>query len=154
MRNDFAFAQRTRNLVAAFILTISLAPSICAAATLQSGASSRATRIRFKGGAVSAQVRGQLVRGRNTESFYVVKAKAGDHMIVNIIPITPGLATSGDVTSPTGKQDGQHGGLVFNDDLTESGDYKIRVARNLMATRRGDGAFILEVVITPSYLKN
>ena len=62
--------------------------------------------------------------------------------------------TGGDVTSPSGKQDGQHGGIIFNADLTEGGDYTIRVGRNLMGTERPDGVFMLEVVVTPSYLRS
>jgi hypothetical protein len=103
-------------------------------------------------GAVSAQVRGQL--RKNADTFFVVKAEAGQHMIVNIIPLTRGLMTGGIVRSPSGQEDGQHGGFIFNDDLTETGDYTIRVDPNLMGSERADGAFMLEVVITPASLKN
>lgn len=116
--------------------------------------SSKPIRFRFLQGAISAQARGQLTKNKNADAFYVIRAKAGDHMIVNIIALSPGLMTSGDVTSPSGAQEGQHGGIIFNADLSETGDYTIRVARNLMGTERPDGSFILEVVITPSYLKN
>jgi hypothetical protein len=105
-------------------------------------------------GAMSAQVRGQLTKDKSMEAFYVVSAKAGDHMIVNIIPVTRGLLTGGSVTSPSGQGEGQHGGMIFNEELRETGDYKIRVARNLMGTERLDGLFILEVIVTPSYIKN
>lgn len=112
------------------------------------------TRIRFARGAISAQLRGRLTRNKSADAAYVLGAKAGDHMIVNIIPLTDGLATGGEVTSPSGKTEGQHGGVIFNSDLTETGDFQIRVTRNLMGTERADGEFILEVVIAPSYLKD
>ena len=44
--------------------------------------------------------------------------------------------------------------MIFNSDLKEAGDYTIGVTRNLMATERDSGEFILEIVIAPSYLKN
>ena len=113
-----------------------------------------ATRIRFARGAISAQVRGRLTRDKGADALYRIGAKAGDHMIVNVIPLTDGLATGGEVTSPSGRAEGQHGGVIFNADLTETGDYTVRVTRNLMGTERADGAFILEVVIAPAYLKN
>ncbi|MBV9958855.1 MAG: hypothetical protein JO360_10555 [Acidobacteria bacterium] len=116
-------------------------------------AQARSTRIKFLPGTISTQVRGRLTRNKNADARFVVKAKAGDHMIVNIISLTEGLMTAGMVSSPSGDANGQHGGLVFNEDLTETGDYTISVERNLMGTERADGAFILEVVITPGYLK-
>jgi hypothetical protein len=122
-------------------------------ASAQTGTSSKPIRIRFMTGAISAQAKGQLSKGR-TEVFYVVKAKTGDHMIVNIISTTPGFATGGEVVAPSGEGEGQHGGIIFNSDLKETGDFKIRVARNLMAGERAGGSFILEIVITPSYIKD
>lgn len=127
-----------------------MASSLTAAA--QNRASSRAVRIRFAPGAFSTQVRGQMVRGR-TGVFYVVKAKEGDHMIVHIISTTSGFETAGEIVAPSGEEDGQHGGVVFNRQLTETGDYKIRVTQNLMAGERSSGSFILEVVIIPSYVR-
>jgi hypothetical protein len=154
MRNIFTNAARSYISHTAIILSISLMMIIPGLTTsAQTGASSRPTRIRFMSGAISAQVRGQLSKGR-TEAFYVVKAKKGDHMIVNIISTTPGFETGGEVVAPSGAQEGQHGGVIFNSDLTETGDFKIRVARNLMAGERAGGSFILEVVITPSYIRD
>lgn len=153
MINRLQIIHSTKTLFTALILSTCFLLLIPGSIAAQRGTGRGAFRIKFMPGAVSAQVRGQLTKDKNREAFFVVNAKAGDHMIVNIISLTPGLATGGGVTSPTGKQDGQHGGIIFNSDLTETGDYRIRVDRNLMGTERIDGAFILEVVITPSYLK-
>jgi hypothetical protein len=139
-------------VLAALALAGGLLSHAHAAVAVQRGAAA-ATRIRFARGAISAQVRGQFTRNKNADAVYRIGAKAGDHMIVNIIPLTDGLMTAGEVTSPSGKQDGQHGGVIFNADLTETGDYTVRVTRNLMGTERADGAFILEIVIAPAYLK-
>jgi hypothetical protein len=144
-------SRRARVVLAALALWLGLLPlGHVTSAALRA----QATRIRFARGAISAQMRGRLTRDKSAEAAYVLGAKAGDHMIVNIIPLTDGLATAGEVTSPSGKQDGQHGGVIFNSDLTETGDFRIRVTRNLMGTERADGEFILEVVIAPAYLKS
>jgi hypothetical protein len=145
--NNSAVARRIRIVFMALLLSAGLVAA-------QAGPTQRATRIRFMRGAMSAQVRGQLTKDKSMEALYVVSARAGEHMIVNIIPVTRGLLTGGVVTSPSGKQEGQHGGMIFNQELTETGDYTIRVARNLMGTERLDGSFILEVVVTPSYIKS
>jgi len=154
MGNNSATASRICNLCISLILSTALLLVVPGVMAAQTGTSPKPTRIKFMRGAISAQVRGRLTSSNNRESFYVVNAQSGDHMIVNIIPITPGFATGGGVTSPSGKGDGQHGGVIFNSDLKETGDYTIGITRNLMATNRDSGEFILEVVITPPYLKN
>jgi hypothetical protein len=105
-------------------------------------------RIRFEPGAICARVRGQLAAKQN-DVFYVIKAQSGQHLIVNLAPGPRGLefANVGIVISPSGEEDGTKGGIVFDDKLTEDGDYRIRVARNLMATEGGRAAFVLEVII-------
>jgi hypothetical protein len=133
----------------ALILFLTLLMIFPGLAPAQTGTSAKPIRLKFMSGAISAQVRGQLSKARS-EVFYVLKAKAGDHMIVNIISLTPGFATGGEVVGPSGQGEGQHGGIIFNSDLTETGDFKIRVAHNLMAGETLNGSFILEVVITPS----
>jgi hypothetical protein len=148
LRDHQTNAARARAVLAALALCAGLLAQAPDAAGKAAG-----VRIRFTRGAISAQVRGQLTRNKGADALYVVGAKAGDHMIVNIIPLTDGLATAGEVTSPSGRAEGQHGGVIFNADLTETGDYRVRVTRNLMGTERADGAFILEVVIAPAYLK-
>jgi hypothetical protein len=151
LRDQPTNSRRARARRAALALWLGLLPLGHVTSAAQTA---QATRIRFARGAISAQVRGRLMRNKSADAAYVLGAKAGDHMIVNIIPLTDGLATAGEVTSPSGKAEGQHGGVIFNSDLTETGDYQIRITRNLMGTERADGEFILEVVIAPSYLKS
>lgn len=153
MRNVSGNAPRfllSRTALILFTSLLLIIPGLPAIA--QTRASSRAVRIRLAPGALSAQVRGQMVKGR-VGVFYIVKAKEGDHMIVNIISTTPGFETAGEIVAPSGEEDGQHGGVVFNRQLTETGDYQIRVTQNLMAGERSSGSFILEVLITPSYVR-
>jgi hypothetical protein len=99
-------------------------------------------RIRFKPGATAARVRGTL-KGAGDEALFVLRARSGQHMRVNISGAGP---TRGVVTFPSGKQDGQPGGLIFDDVLTETGDYLIRVTESSMADA-WRGSFILEVQI-------
>ena len=104
-------------------------------------------RIRFTTGAISAQVRGRFTPV-NERVRYVIKARKGDHMVVNIIPVTRGLTMSGTVRSPSGQGDGGPGGIIMNSDLEESGDYIVEVSQHTMGSNYKSGSFILEVVIT------
>jgi hypothetical protein len=110
-------------------------------------------RIRFTTGAISAQVRGRFTPA-NERVRYVIKARKGDHMVVNIIPVTHGLTMGGTVGFPSGQGDGGPGGIIMNSDLTENGDYVIEVSQHTMGSNYRSGSFILEVVITPAWLKN
>lgn len=114
----------------------------------QSGVSPEtARRIKFEPGATKAQVQSSLTN-KQPNIYYVVKARAGQHMTVSAVPQTPpkGLATLVTVTSPSGKSSADKS-AKFDAKLTESGDYVVRVFRNLMASSRDTGPFVLEVVI-------
>ena len=104
-------------------------------------------RIRFTTGAISAQMRGRFTPV-NERVRYVIKARKGDHMVVNIIPITRGLTMAGTVRFPSGQGDGGPGGIIMNSDLDESGDYIVEVSQHTMGSNYRSGSFILEVVIT------
>jgi hypothetical protein len=110
-------------------------------------------RIRFTTGAISAQVRGRFTPA-NERVHYVIKVNKGDHMVVNIIPVTRGLTMAGTVTFPSGQGDGGPGGIIMNSDLDENGDYTIEVNQHTMGSNYKSGSFILEVVITPAWLRN
>jgi hypothetical protein len=73
-------------------------------------------------------------------------------MIVNIFPAgRDGPGTAGVIISPSGEQDGQPGGLVFNDVLTETGNYTIRVSQR-PTDHKFPAEFIVEVIILPDYI--
>lgn len=107
-----------------------------------STAAKRVRRIRFKTGATVASVTGSL-KGINDEATFVLRARSGQHMKVNIS--APG-STRGVVIFPSGKQDGQPGGMIFDDELTETGDYRIRVTESNMG-ESWRGSFVLKVEI-------
>jgi hypothetical protein len=97
----------------------------------------------FKPGQTSAMVEGRFSKDV-TAVYYSLHARAGQHMRVNIRPLTPTLITAGVVISPSGKEDGGPGGLVFDSDLSETGVYRIRVTQR---QSRVEGVFRLEVAV-------
>jgi hypothetical protein len=99
-------------------------------------------RIRLKKGQTVASVKGAL-RHIHDEASFVVRARAGQHMRITITGEGP---TRGVVTFPSGQQDGGPGGLVFDDRLPETGDYRIRVTESSMG-EEWKGRFFLEVSI-------
>ena len=99
-------------------------------------------RIHFKRGAISSQVSGSL-SGPNSEVCFVAGARAGQQMRVNVNGAGP---TRGTVKFPSGGGDGQPGGLIYDDTLPETGDYRICVTESQMANP-WNGKFTVDVVI-------
>jgi len=102
-------------------------------------------RVTFARGATVARVTGYL-RGINDEALFVLRAQAGQHMRVEI---NGRGATRGVVIFPSGRQDGQPGGLIFDDNIDEAGDYRIRVTESSMANA-WRGSFVLKIEVLPS----
>lgn len=142
----------TRPLAVALALWVALVATSPACAPVRPVSAADTTRIVFPEGALSAQVQGRLTLDNDAGVFYRARANAGDRMIVNIISRTKDFATSGEVRAPSGAQDGHHGGIIFAGAVPDSGDYTIRVGRNLMTGERVDGDFTLEVLVLPPYL--
>ena len=105
--------------------------------------SSPTRRIKFKPGATEASVKGRL-NGMKDVARFVLRARKGQHMRVEIIAPD---ATRGFVRSPSGAEEGQPGGVIFDDELTETGDYRIRVTESPMG-EAWKGSFTLKVTIT------
>jgi len=100
-------------------------------------------RITFARGATIARARGYM-RRIHDELWFVLRASAGQHMRLEINGDGP---TRGVVVFPSGKQDGGPGGLIFNDVIDESGDYKIRVTESSMANAwRGKFTVVVEIL--------
>jgi hypothetical protein len=101
------------------------------------------TRVYFARGATRATARGYL-RGMRDEANFVLRAKAGQHMRVEI---KGRGATRGVVTFPSGQADGQPGGVIFDGILPDTGDYRIRVTESSMADPwRGNFTVIIDVI--------
>jgi hypothetical protein len=116
---------------------------------LKTVAEARPIPIQFKPGATTAQTTGKFTK-RGEHVIFTVKAEKDQRMIVNIIPVADGLATAGVVTAPSGAEDGQPGGLVFNSLLKETGEYQIRVSQRPTEFSL-PAEFMVEVIILPSY---
>jgi hypothetical protein len=126
----------TAIIAGAFLITSGLVSSVRAQKAPQ--------RVMFARGATVARATGYL-RGVNDSALFVLRARAGQHMHVEI---NGRGSTRGMVIFPSGKQDGQPGGIIFDDNIDESGDYRIRVTESSM----GDawrGSFVLKVEILP-----
>src|SRR5712664_4410138 len=100
--------------------------ALAAIITLTSLATFAQTRVYFACGATRATARGYL-RGIRDEANFVLRARAGQHMRVEI---RGRGATRGMVTFPSGQGDGGPGGVVFDGLLPATGDYGIRVTES------------------------
>jgi hypothetical protein len=102
-------------------------------------------RLKFKRDQTAISVRGQFT-SRRSERYYTVSARAGQHMRVEIIPLTVNLNTVGNVKYPHNKLElGNPGGVVLDEDLPEDGVYRIRVGQRF--NEKKVGRFILKVSI-------
>ncbi|HXT64491.1 MAG TPA: hypothetical protein VN696_15740 [Pyrinomonadaceae bacterium] len=128
-----------RRVILSVLLT--LAASVCVFA--QTEAAPR--RIIFARGATVARATGHL-RGMSDESWFVLRAKSGQQMRVEIRGRGP---TRGVLIFPSGKQDGGPGGVIYDGMIDEDGDYKIRVTESMMA-EAWKGRFTLIVKILPA----
>jgi hypothetical protein len=115
---------------------------VAAIIVLSSSTANSQTRIYFGRGATRATARGYL-RGIHDEVNFVLRAKAGQHMRVDIRGRGP---TRGMVSFPSGGGDGSPGGVVFDGTLPDSGDYRIRVTESSMADAwRGNFTVIVDI---------
>lgn len=110
------------------------------------------TAIRFGKGEISTVISGKL-SSKQTERWYTFGAVKGQYAIINITPLTGTLETAniGVLYMPSGTQDGSKGGIVYQGCLPESGNYRLRIARNLMATHGKTAGYRAEVIILPKY---
>lgn len=126
------------------LLNWSLAATIASAFLISSAPAQKSPRrVYFARGATVARVTGYL-RGIRDEAAFVLRAKAGQRMRVDI---RGRGATRGIVIFPNGQQDGAPGGVVFDGILPVTGDYRIRVTESSMAnTWSGSFTLIIKVV--------
>jgi hypothetical protein len=118
-----------QSVVIAVVLTLPL--SVFSAADQQ---------IRFKRGATSAHATGYLSGGGDV--CYLVKAHGGQHMKAEV---EAKGATVIEISTPTGEKDGEPGGML-EEDLAETGDYRICVSEHNMG-EHWKGQFTLTVEI-------
>ncbi|WP_201526246.1 hypothetical protein [Psychrobacter frigidicola] len=108
--------------------------------------------IRFAKGQVSTSISGKL-SPKQHERWYQFSAASGQYTVINITPLsgTPETANVGVLHMPNGSQDGTKGGIIYQGCLPVSGNYRLRIARNLMATHDKTAGYTVEVIILPKY---
>jgi hypothetical protein len=97
----------------------------------EDAASAPATRIVFQRGATQAIVHGKL-GSIEDEMRFVVRAKAGQHMVLKIDVRVVGGEGAGSVHDTVTYPDGSEEGLAGEYDLTMDGDYRITLAESRM----------------------
>ena len=111
-----------------------------------------ATPIYFTGTNTQATVKGHLPE-HTDKVKYRIKARAGDKLkvIVNADKWTgeEGPIMVGIVTMPDGESDGAPGGTVFDDVLTQDGDYEILVYQNSAKSQTPNVDFTMTVSLVP-----
>ena len=84
------------------------------------------------------------LRGQQDSASFVMHISAGQHVRIEIHGAG---STRGALIYPSGKQDGQPGGVVFDDTVDETGDYKLVVNQSLMAEPwRGRFQVMIEIL--------
>ena len=110
------------------------------------------TPIRFSKGAISSVITSKL-NPNNNERWYRFDATNGQYAVINITPFagTSETANVGVLHMPNGTQDGSKGGIVYQSCLPATGTYRLRIARNLMATEGKIAGYKVEVMVLPTY---
>ena len=110
------------------------------------------TPIRFTKGQISTTVTGKLSPKQN-EHWYQFSAASGQYALINLAPLSgsPETANVGILYLPNGEQDGTKGGIIYQGCLPVSGKYRLRIARNLMATHGKTAGYVAEIIILPKY---
>lgn len=108
--------------------------------------------IQIDKGQISTTITGKLNPNQN-EHWYHFNAMSWQYALVNITSLaaTPETANVGVLYLPDGTQDGGKGGIVYQGCLAQTGNYKLRIARNLMATEGKTAGYKVEVIILPLY---
>ena len=142
-----------RNLLTARVINmLLLSASLISVGANSAIAKSSDTPIQFTKGAISSTVTGKLKPNEN-ERWYRFDASSWQYAIINIAPLagTPETANVGVLHMPNGTQDGTKGGIIYQGCLPATGEYRLRIARNLMATQGKTAGYKVEVMILPKY---
>ena len=110
------------------------------------------TPIQIHKGQISTTITGKLNPNQN-EHWYQFDATSWQYALINIAPLagTTETANVGVLHMPDGSQDGTKGGIIYQGCLAQTGQYKLRIARNLMATKGRTAGYKVEIVILPAY---
>jgi len=148
----FAINTKTNSSTIRVVKTLLLSATLIGVSANSALAKSSDTPIHFAKGAISSTVTGKL-RPNENERWYRFDANSGQYAIINIAPLagTPETANVGVLHMPNGTQDGTKGGIIYQGCLPATGKYRLRIARNLMATQGKTAGYKVEVMILPQY---
>ena len=148
----FAINTKTNSSTIRVVKTLLLSATLIGVSANSTLAKSSDTPIHFAKGAISSTVTGKLKPNEN-ERWYRFDANSGQYAIINIAPLagTPETANVGVLHMPNGTQDGTKGGIIYQGCLPTTGEYRLRIARNLMATQGKTAGYKVEVMILPQY---
>ena len=146
----FSIHNKNNLLITRVISTLLLSASLISVGANSAAAKSSDTPIHFAKGAISSTVTGKLNPNEN-ERWYRFDASSWQYAIINIAPLagTPETANVGVLHMPNGTQDGTKGGIIYQGCLPVTGEYRLRIARNLMATQGKTAGYKVEVMILP-----
>ena len=143
----------TLSLTKLFISTLTVI-GVISVSQIQAQANSetKSTPIQISKGQISTTLTGKLTPNQN-ERWYQFDAMSWQYALINITSLagTPETANVGVLHMPNGAQDGGKGGIVYQGCLPQTGKYKLRIARNLMATQGKTAGYKVEVIILPKY---
>ena len=148
----FAINTKTNSSTIRVVKTLLLSATLIGVSANSTLAKSSDTPIHFAKGAISSTVTGKL-RPNENERWYRFDASSRQYAIINIAPLagTPETANVGVLHMPNGTQDGTKGGIIYQGCLPATGKYRLRIARNLMATQGKTAGYKVEVMILPKY---
>ena len=148
----FSIHNKSNLLTTRTINTLLLSASLISVGANSALAKSSDTPIHFAKGAISSTVTGKLKPNEN-ERWYRFDASSWQYTIINIAPLTgtPETANVGVLHMPNGTQDGTKGGIIYQGCLPATGEYRLRIARNLMSTQGKTAGYKVEVMILPKY---
>ena len=148
----FAINTKTNSSTIRVVKTLLLSATLIGVSANSALAKSSDTPIHFAKGAISSTVTGKL-RPNENERWYRFDASSWQYAIINIAPLagTPETANVGVLHMPNGTQDGTKGGIIYQGCLPATGEYRLRIARNLMATQGKTAGYKVEVMILPQY---
>lgn len=148
----FAINTKTNSSTIRVVKTLLLSVTLIGVSANSALAKSSDSPIHFAKGAISSTVTGKLKPNEN-ERWYRFDASSWQYAIINIAPLagTPETANVGVLHMPNGTQDGTKGGIIYQGCLPATGEYRLRIARNLMATQGKTAGYKVEVMILPKY---
>tara|TARA_R110000751_G_C13659193_1_gene468952 strand:- start:279 stop:704 length:426 start_codon:yes stop_codon:yes gene_type:complete len=132
--------------------TLAISTAVVSIAANSAIAKNSDTPLHFSKGAISSVITGKL-NPNNDERWYRFDATSEQYTVINITPFagTSETANVGVLHMPNGTQDGSKGGIVYQGCLPATGTYRLRIARNLMATEGKIAGYKVEVMILPTY---